>query len=119
MTCDSHYLFFSNLANKTRFAIVMALRLRPSSVTEITQFIGGEQSNVSHQLKQLVKCNILFVRQEGKKRIYSVNRELVEPILELIDKHTTKFCTGCQHRIDDLRKERKLNKEKYKIITNK
>ena len=110
MTCNSHNVFFSNLANKTRFSIVMTLRMKPSSVNEITRLIGGEQSNVSHHLKQLVNCKILFVRKEGKKRIYSVNRDLIEPILQLIDKHSTKFCEGCKYRIETKKSKQETKK---------
>jgi len=120
MTCNSHNVFFSNLANKTRFSIVMTLRMKPSSVNEITRLIGGEQSNVSHHLKQLVNCKILFVRKEGKKRIYSVNRDLIEPILQLIYKHSTKFCEGCKYRIETKKsKQQTKKKQQCETINNK
>ena len=94
--CNAYYRFFSNLANKTRFNIVMALNTQDAlSVTEIAQKIGEEQSNVSHQLKSLMNCNIITVEQDGKRRLYSLNKETILPILDIITKHVKQHCKGC------------------------
>lgn len=110
MKCNSYHLFFSNLANKTRFAIVMSLKLGSQSVNEISKMVGGEQSNISHHLSKLVSCNIVFVRQEGKQRMYSLNNQLLDPILKIIDAHVTQHCDGCIHNLDNIKADSSANK---------
>ncbi len=75
----------------------MALKKSELSVNDLAEQIGEEQSNVSHHLKNLVSCNVVFVRQDGKKRIYSLNKEVINPILQIIDKHVKTHCTDCTH----------------------
>lgn len=91
-------MFFRNFANKTSFNIIMALRSKPLSVTDISRILGEEQSKVSHNLAKLAKCNILTVNRQGKKRIYSLNKDTIIPIIDLIQKHVEKHCTGRCHK---------------------
>jgi DNA-binding transcriptional ArsR family regulator len=92
MKASSYKDFFVNFANKTKMDIIAALRKRPLCVNEIAEKISEEQSKVSHSLKKLTKCKILIVRQEGKKRVYSLNHETVLPILEIVEGHVHKYC---------------------------
>lgn len=94
MICSSFENFFVNFANKTKLDILMLLREGPLSVNEISKKIGEEQSKVSHNLKKLSRCNILTVEQKGKQRIYSLNKETVLPMLELVGKHVKSYCLG-------------------------
>jgi DNA-binding transcriptional ArsR family regulator len=87
-----HYLFFKNLANKTKIDIVTELRKSASSVGELSKKTGIEQSKLSHALQSLKTCSIVLVKQLGKKRIYSLNKETIVPILNIIDKHRCKYC---------------------------
>ncbi len=81
-----------NFASSSKFGIIMALRDGPLSVTEIARRIGGEQSAVSHNLAHLSRCHILNVKQDGKQRVYSLNRETAIPMLEIVEKHVRKYC---------------------------
>lgn len=92
MKCNSYYLFFNTISNKTRMNIVDALMKGEKSVGDICEEIKEEQSKVSHNLKRLMDCNFITVKKEGKKRIYSLNQETVVPILKLVDKHVSKYC---------------------------
>lgn len=92
MKCGSYYSFFANLANSTRFKIVMALREKDMSVSEIVEKVEEEQSTVSHNLKKLSDCNIIDAQKKGKERIYSLNKETIIPILNLVDNHVKKKC---------------------------
>jgi DNA-binding transcriptional ArsR family regulator len=94
MKCDSYEIFFRNFSNRTKFDIVMSLKNKPMSVMELSKALHEEQSKVSHSLTSLAKCGILSVKQQGKQRIYSLNKETVMPILELVQKHVEKHCTG-------------------------
>ncbi len=92
MTCSSYDLFFETFSNKTRMRIIKALSLSPKSVTKICKFTGEEQSKISHNLKKLMECNFLDVEQKGKQRIYSLNKDTIMPILNLVEKHVHKYC---------------------------
>ena len=94
MNCDSYEIFFRNFSNKTKFDIIMTLRNKPLSVNALVKILGEEQSKVSHSLAHLAKCGILNVKKDGKKRIYSLNRETILPIIALVEKHVEKHCTG-------------------------
>lgn len=92
MRCSSFDSFFLNFANRTKLDIIFALKHTPLSVTEITKKTNLEQSKVSHNLKKLTQCNILTVKQKGKQRIYSLNKDTVLPMLNLVEKHVRHHC---------------------------
>lgn len=92
MKCSSYYIFFDTISNKTRMCIIESLMKGDKSVNEICSDVKEEQSKISHSLKRLMECNFLEVKRDGKKRIYSLNQETVVPILNLVDKHVSKFC---------------------------
>lgn len=92
MKCPSYELFFETFSNKTRMRIIEALSLGPKSVTEICKLTKEEQSKVSHSLKKLTECHFLDFRRQGKKRIYSLNKDTITPILNLVEKHVRKYC---------------------------
>lgn len=94
MKQQSYEQFFANFSNRTRLRIINALMDGPLSVSEIVEKTGEEQSNVSHHLEGLKKCSILDMKKEGKKHIYSLNMETVEPMLELVEKHVYGSCAG-------------------------
>lgn len=85
-------LFFGSLANPNRLQIIQILRKGKKNVTSIVKETGFEQTMVSHNLKRLERCGMVFVEQIGKHRYYSVNQETIKPLMELIDKHTKKYC---------------------------
>jgi ArsR family transcriptional regulator, zinc-responsive transcriptional repressor len=95
MICKSYDSFFSNFANKTNLEIVFTLREKPMNVKNIVAEVNMEQSAVSHNLKKLCECNILTVKRQGRERIYSLNKETVVPLLDLVDQHVRKNCKGC------------------------
>jgi DNA-binding transcriptional ArsR family regulator len=62
------------------------------NVTEICEAIHEEQSNVSHNLKKLVECHFIEAEKKGKHRVYSLNKETIMPLMQLVGKHVTKYC---------------------------
>ncbi|MCW4019302.1 MAG: metalloregulator ArsR/SmtB family transcription factor [Candidatus Bathyarchaeota archaeon] len=84
--------FFSNLANPTRLAALEQLMKQPMSVNELAQTLGQEQSMISHNLKPLLSCNFVHIENHGRKHVYSVNRETLDPIFRAIENHAEKFC---------------------------
>lgn len=92
-SCEATYnIFFTNLANPLKIGIILTLRKKDKNVSEIVKELGVEQSKVSHALKLLKNCNIVNVKQKGKERVYSLNKETILPMLELIDKHSSLYC---------------------------
>lgn len=86
------YGFFSTLANPTRLAIIEKLDNGPMNVMDLVEALGQEQSMVSHNLRPLVRCKLVRVRREGKQRIYSLNHETLDPIVEAVELHAARFC---------------------------
>lgn len=86
-------IFFTSLANPNRLQIINALRNGKKNVSEICETSGFEQSMVSHNLKRLERCGMVFVEQNGKHRYYTLNNKTIAPLLKLIDAHMGKYCS--------------------------
>ena len=95
---NKYYLFFGNLANPLKIGIISALKEKSMSVLELAEKLSIEQSKLSHALTSLRHCNIVQVKKKGKKRIYSLNKKTILPILKIIDKHEKIFCKKCCYR---------------------
>ena len=67
--------------NPTRLAAIEQLMDKPMSVNELALILGQEQSMISHNLKPLLQCNLITVKKEGKKHIYTVNEQTLQPNL--------------------------------------
>ena len=89
---ETCYLFFSTLSNPTRLAILELLREEPRNVTQISNALGQEQSMISHNLKPLIRCGFVFTERKWRERIYSLNKETMEPIFKTIENHMEKYC---------------------------
>ena|SRR3989344_3477429 len=92
MKCNSYNLFFETIANKTRLQILELLQIKPRSVSEICSQLKQEQSKISHSLKCLSSCHFIDVQKNGKKRIYSLNKETIVPLMRLVDAHVKRYC---------------------------
>ena len=88
------YGFFSTLANPTRLAIIEHLKDKPMSVTELVDVLGQEQSMVSHNLRPLTRCKFVSRKREGKNNVYYLNHETLDPILDSVTTHATKYCNN-------------------------
>ena len=97
MKNKNYHLFFSNLSNKLKNDIIVALRENEMNVTDLSKALRVEQSKLSHALTSLKCCKIVNVEQKGKERIYSLNKETIVPILDLVDNHAILNCgtKGC------------------------
>lgn len=87
----SYSLFFQALNNGGRLLIVELLKQGPKTVQEISSKLGMEQSLVSHNLKCLTNCGFVNVERKGNYRVYSLDKKIVLPMLNLIDRHIEKF----------------------------
>ena len=99
---ETCYRFFVNLANPTRLAVLEQLMQKPMSVNELAEELGQEQSMISHNLKPLLECNFVYSTRDGKKRIYSVNKETIGRLFDAVENHAKKFCpTGGKCHLND------------------
>jgi DNA-binding transcriptional ArsR family regulator len=89
---ETCHFFFLTLSTPARLGILELLRDSPKNVTELAEALNQEQSMISHNLKPLTRCGFVFVERKGKQRIYSLNRETMEPMYKLIDRHRKKYC---------------------------
>ncbi len=91
--------FFSVLGNKQRTRILQYLHQNGEHcLGDISRALKLEQSLVSHNMRRLEDCHFVVMKPAGKKRLYSVNRETVPNILEVIEKHVRTYCIdGCKH----------------------
>ena len=94
-----YQLFFSSLSNPNRLQIINYLRSGPKNVGQICEATEFEQTMVSHNLKRLQRCGMVFVKPNGKERIYRLNQETIKPLMELMDKHTSQYCIHVLHKI--------------------
>lgn len=92
MICKSHNSFFETIGNKTRLRILELLYTKSRSVNDICKVLNEEQSKISHGLSKLKECRFLDVKKKGKKRIYSLNKQTMVPLMKLVDKHVSKYC---------------------------
>lgn len=72
--------------------ILIALKEKPLSVGELSEKLKVEQSRISHALSSLKHCSIVQMEQKGKKKIYSLNKQTIVPLFNLVDEHTTCCC---------------------------
>ena len=92
MKCSSYNRFFEVMAGKTRLAIIESLTISDKCVGEICKDINEEQSKVSHNLRTLLDCHFVEQTIDGKKRIYSLNKKTISPIIKLVNQHVRSNC---------------------------
>ncbi|HEX9721824.1 MAG TPA: metalloregulator ArsR/SmtB family transcription factor [Candidatus Paceibacterota bacterium] len=95
---EPYKIFFETLSNKARWEIIHLLQKGERNVTGIAKDLGYEQSLVSHHLKRLEICGFVKVEQNGKERVYQLNK-LIIPLLNLVDKHINTFCVYCAAKL--------------------
>ncbi len=93
---NKYYPFFANLANPLKINVISELKEKPRSVLELAGKLKIEQSKLSHALASLRCCSIVEVKKKGKRRVYSLNKETILPMLKILDKHENKFCKCCK-----------------------
>jgi DNA-binding transcriptional ArsR family regulator len=89
---EAYYLIFSTLANRTRLAIIDVLKKGGKTVREISTALEQEENVISHNLEPLTKYAMVLSTGLGKAKICCLNKELVEPLSELLEFHVNKYC---------------------------
>ena len=66
----------------------------------ISEALEQEQIMVSHNLKPLERCGLVFIERRGREKVYSLNRKTVETIFTVVEHHAENFCPTkgrCEH----------------------
>src|SRR3989441_13240845 len=87
-------LLFHPPPNEHRVGIVNFLKTGPKNVGEISDALKIEQTMASHNPKCLAFCGLVTSQRLGKTIEYTLNRETVEPILRLADRHISKYAVN-------------------------
>jgi DNA-binding transcriptional ArsR family regulator len=111
---EAYYLFFSTLANRTRLAIIDVLKDGPKNTLEIAGSLRQEQSMISANINQLEKCALVKSESSGNIRLYSLNKEIVEPLSEILEFHVAKHCPGLRECIPQQKLREYMLKEAAK-----
>jgi DNA-binding transcriptional ArsR family regulator len=91
---EAFFKFFSALADRTRLAIVDVLSDGDKSVFEVSVVLGLDEGVVLGHLEALEGCVVVTGRGSGAGRVYSLNREVVGPLCEVLSFHVEKYCPG-------------------------
>ena len=91
---EAYYLIFFTLANRTRLALIDVLEDGDKTVTEISGVLDQEENVILQNLKLLTKCMIVLSQGSGEQKSYYLNKELVEPLSDLLTFHVNKYCPG-------------------------
>jgi len=94
---ETCHTFFSTMANPTRLAALEKLREGPMNVSQLSVALNQEQSMVSHNLRPLVRCRFVQVERRGRERIYTLNKETMEALFNIVESHAEKYCPTGGH----------------------
>ena len=117
---EAYYYFFSSLANRTRLAIIDVLNESPKTPLEISKDLEQEEATIGHNLKALEKCAIVNSRKSGRKTVYSLNKEILEPLSEILAFYVNKYCSGLEECVppEKLKEYMKHEAEKTMFINH-
>jgi len=113
---EAYYMIFSTLANRTRLAIIDVLKDGRKSISEISAALEQEENIIVPNLKPLEKCAIVLLEGSGKEKSYYLNREIIEPLSELLAFHADKYCPGFRECIPPEKLREYMKAEAAKIV---
>lgn len=89
------------LTAPSRLLILSRLREAPSTVTELTEAVGMEQSAISHQLRLLRAMGLVVKARSGRNVTYSLYDSHVASLLDEAVYHAEHVRLGApDHRVD-------------------
>lgn len=91
---EAYYLIFSALANRTRLAIIDLLKDGNKTAMEISELLEQDESVINNNLSHLTNCFLILSSGSGKQKTYCLNKEILEPLSELLEFHVEKYCPG-------------------------
>jgi DNA-binding transcriptional ArsR family regulator len=113
---EAYYLFFSTLASRTRLAIIEVLRCDPKSVSELSEVLHMEPKIIVENLEKLKECVMIHSEESGKEKRFSLNKEIVEPLFEVLCFHADKYCPKLTECIPEEKLKAYMKKEAAKKL---
>ena len=112
---EACYQFFTTMASRTRLAIIDELRENPKTLAEIAEALNQEPSVISQNLERLEHCALVFSEEADHEKRYSVNKEIIEPLLGILAFHASKHCPGLTECIPQEKLKDYMKKEAAKV----
>ena len=113
---EAYYLFFSTMASRTRLAIIDVLRCDSKSVSELSETLQLEPKIIVENLEKLKKCMLIRPEGSGKTHRFSANKEIVEPLFEVLCFHADKYCPKLTECIPEGKLRAYMKKEAAKDL---
>ena len=107
-------MFFSALANRTRLAIIDVLNEDAKTLSEISKALKQDPDVILQNLAVLEHCIIIYSEDAGKEKLYSLNREALAPLSELLAFHTSKHCPNLKECIPEGKLKKYMKQEAAK-----
>jgi DNA-binding transcriptional ArsR family regulator len=111
---EAYYRFFSALANRTRLAIIDALKEDAKTTSEIASALKLEPEVIQENLAVLEHCILIRQEDTGKEKRYALNKEVLEPLSEILSFHTNKHCPGLKECIPEEKLRQYMKQEAAK-----
>ena len=111
---EDYYLLFSALVNRISLAIIDVLKDGPKTILEISKALDQQEALIANNLKPLENCMIIQLQKSGKDTLYSLNKEIVEPLSEILSFHVNKYCPGLEKCISPKKLKEYMKQEAAK-----
>lgn len=111
---EAYFRFFNALANRMNLAIIDLLMDGSKCISDIADFLGQEPATVSRNLEQLQGCALIHSGTSQRGKLYTLNKEIVVPLGELLAFHAAKHCPGLRECIPEAKLREYLKKEAAK-----
>ena len=109
---EAYKIFFGTLVSESRLKIINMLRNRRMNVSEIIKKLNMDQTHVSHDLQRLRRCGFVKTEKDGKFVYYSLNKETIGQLMNIIDKHMSNYCVHILRNNTDINEVMKGGNEK-------
>lgn len=83
---DESLNFIKNICESTRFKIIKMLLERDYYGLEIAKELGLTKATVSYHMDFLVTAKVTYIKKEGQKIYYSLNKEVLKESVEFLKK---------------------------------
>jgi len=111
---EAYYQFFSALANRTRLAIIDVLKEDGKTLSEISDALKQEPDVILRNLEVLEHSTLILSKGSGKEKRYALNKEVLEPLSEILAFHTSKHCPGLKQCIPEEKLKEYMRQEAAK-----
>jgi DNA-binding transcriptional ArsR family regulator len=95
-------------------AIIDVLKDGSRTAAEISEALEQQEETITHNLSLLESCMIVNLQKSDREKRYFLNKEIVEPLSEVLSFHVSKYCPGLDKCIPPQKLREYLKKEAAK-----